>query len=103
MFLQILRDQQPPGGIQLSHCCSIQKISPELPNFGVKIIQLAYPGEYGLPAFHRIEAQALFKSSINDKLGGNLFRQLLFEADWKQEATFRVQSSFVFAQKTNHL
>src|SRR5579859_2190371 len=103
MFFQVRGHEQSSGGIQFGNRGAIQEISLELTNFGVKIIQLAYSGENGLPAFHRVEAQAFFKTAIDDKLGSAVFRKLFFKAYREQEATFGVQSSFVFAQKTNHL
>src|SRR6185312_15600319 len=103
MFFQVRGNQQPTRRVQFGDRCAIQEIPLELSNFGVKIIQLAYSGENGLPASHRVEAQAFFKTAVDDKLASTVFRQLLFEASREQEATFRVQCSFVFAQKTNHL
>ena len=103
MFFQVRGNEQSSGGVQFGNRGAIQEISLELTNFGVKIIQLANTGENGFPAFHRVETQAFFKTAIDDELGSAVFRKLLFEAYREQEATFRVQCSFVFAQKTNHL
>src|SRR5581483_11077025 len=103
MFFQVRGYEQSSGGVQFGDRGAIQEISLELTNFGVKIIQLANTGENGLPAFHRVKAQAFFKTTIDHELGGTVFRKLFFEAYREQEATFRVQRSFVFAQKTNHL
>src|SRR6187402_663291 len=103
MFFQVLGNQQPSCTIQISHRSPVQEISSELPNFGVKIIQLTDPGKNGFPTFHWIETQAFFKPSVHNELCATLFRQLFFKANREKEATFGVQCSFEFTQKTNHL